>query len=253
MPLVAVVDGRRALASTDGARRAACVDCGREMIAKTGEVVTHHWAHRHAADAGCGAGETDWHLSWKARCTELARVEVTRGQRRADVLTPYGWAVEFQHSPLTPTEVGRRETDWGRNMIWVFDLRDAADGVRLEYWRPDGRHHHTLRWAWSKAFVIAAKVPTFVHATDDTLFMVGRWFDKKPSKPIQGYGWKLTADEFAEHVINGIRPPRTPGMGQPLDPRVWSHRRVELNCPACGQPLAQPSRCSAAWAHGVAA
>lgn len=260
MPLVAIAEGARVLATPDGPRRGSCVDCAAEMIAKTGEIVTHHWAHRHTADVGCGAGETDWHLTWKSRCTDLDRIEVSRGQRRADLLTPYGWAVEFQHSPLSVAEVGSRERDWGRRMVWVFDARAAADESRLTSWRPDGRHHHTIEWAWSKAYVIAAAVPTFIQTGDDDLFLVGRWFDKKPDRPIRGYGWHLGIEAFTECVINGRRPPRQPRMSQPLDPYAWVNRTIVADCPTCGEPVAGrpleqgPRRCSAPWVHkGMAA
>lgn len=126
MPLIALIDGQRATATPDGPRRGVCPGCNAEMVAKTGEIVTHHWAHRYDDDTPrCEhEPETAWHLAWKARRTDSSDVEVAQGNRRADVLTPYGWAVEFQHSPLSVAEVKARERDWGRRMIWVFVLLD---------------------------------------------------------------------------------------------------------------------------------
>ena len=130
MSLYALVDGQRARATPDGNRRAACADCGTSMIAKTGTTVIHHWAHE-AEQPGCEAScESPWHLGWKDLAADGTQ-EIAVGNRRADVLAPGGFAVEFQKSPMTPEEVRARETDWKRRLVWVFDAQDAYAEGRL--------------------------------------------------------------------------------------------------------------------------
>lgn len=256
MSLVALVDGKRILADRDGPRRGQCPGCNREMVAKTGDVITWHWAHTHDESDPCQVEpETEWHLGWKSRCTDTARIEVARGSRRADVLTPYGWAVEFQHSPLSVGEVHSREADWRRNLIWVMDGREATEAERLRRWRPESRHFWTMRWAWAPVWVRDARCRTFVDIGGDQLIMVGRWYEKDPDRPVMGYGWDLTADQFTDYVINGKRPPRLPGMNAPLDAQAWAATVVIRDCPACALPLAGAPgpRCSAARFHQGAA
>lgn len=254
MPLVALIDGARARAVRGGPRRGSCPGCGREMLAHTGDVIAWHWAHRHDDEAAACATEpeTEWHLTWKSRCGDDERVEVPRGARRADVLTPYGWAVEFQHSPMDVREATRRERDWHRRLLWVVDAREAYDGERLTMWRPRGREHLTLRWAWSPAWVREASCRMFLDI-GERLVMIGRWFDKNPDRPVMGYGWPLEIDQFARCVLDGRRPPRDPALGRALAPESWVERQSRTDCPTCGKPLAEAARCSAAFAHrGVA-
>jgi hypothetical protein len=248
-PLIAVYGGQRVTVTDGGPDLAQCPGCRSDMRAKRGSIVTHHWAHLPDPSRVCATEpETAWHLGWKNRAAELERIEVAVGRRRADVLTRYGWAVEFQHSPLTPREVAAREKDWGSRLIWVWDALEATESERLTAYHPEGRPFETVRWAWSKAHVTTAKAPSFIHIAADSLLFMGQWYQKRPHRPVIGYGWRLTADEFTEHVINGAVKPRPPGFQQPLDPSLWS---VPLNltaCPVCARPYDEPSRCSAtAW------
>lgn len=236
MSLTAIHGGHTILATPDGPREAKCRDCGDAMRPRCGEVITWHWAHLADPDRVCvpgGERETEWHREWKATCADPDRIEVAQDNRRADVMTPYGWAVEFQHSSLDVGEVRSRERDWRRRMVWVFDCLDVFDAARLEVKRfededaPLGRRSWNLYWRWAKDHVLAAsRVPVFLHIRPDELIYLGRWRDKQ--KPLYGYGWKISRDEFVDMVVNGVHPPRYPKRGEPLDPTVlWS------------QPLAQ--------------
>lgn len=253
MPLIANVDGVRTTALRDGSRRGQCLDCGHEMLAKTGEVITWHWAHRQAEDApACSAEpETEWHLTWKARCDDPARIEVAIGSRRADVLTQYRWAVEFQHSSLEVGEIRARERDWRQRLIWVIDGTTAHAEARLRTWRPSGREHWTVEWAWSPAWVREVRCRTFLDLGEGQLMLLGRWFEKDPDRPVMGYGWRVTADEVARCVLNGRRPPTQPRKGQPVDPESWFQPLHLVDCPDCGGSLhgGPKRRCAAANFH----
>ena len=113
--------------------RAKCVYCGSEMIAKCGRVKIWHWAHK--SRASCDPwweSETEWHRSWKnrfpAEWQEVVHTDQASGERHiADVKTPFGLVIEFQHSPIEQMEMDSREAFYG-NMIWVVDGdRGSAD------------------------------------------------------------------------------------------------------------------------------
>lgn len=121
------------LALVDGARTppspglsGVCPACGRDMVAKCGDVRIHHWAHlgRRVCD-GWWEPETEWHRTWKNHF-DLSWQEVighddASGEKHiADVRTAEGLVIEFQHSYLRAEERRAREAYYG-NMVWVVD------------------------------------------------------------------------------------------------------------------------------------
>jgi hypothetical protein len=248
-PFVAVHEGRRVVVTEDGPTEASCPGCEGPMRAKRGDLVVWHWAHKPDPNRECyHEGETAWHLGWKARADDPARVEVSVGRRRADVLTPYGWAVEFQHSPLTPHDVTSRESDWGRRMVWLWDGLEAHESGRLQVYKREAKQtYFTFAWSRHKSHVVTAAVPTFLHVREESLLFVGRWYEKRDGQPIRGYGWRLSADDFAANVINGTQPPNPPRYGEDIAPAQWSRPPSEPApvgeyiqelggfCPGCGR------------------
>ena len=105
-----------------------CCLCGDAMIAKCGQYVRWHWAHK--ARITCDPwqeSETDWHRYWKdafpVDCQEVVRADDrTHEKHIADVKIPGGFVVEVQHSPIDENEAQSRE-DFYRNMIWIVDAR----------------------------------------------------------------------------------------------------------------------------------
>ena len=108
-----------------------CRRCNGEVIAKCGTHRVAHWAHRGMRDCDTWAEkETDWHRVWKnnfpAECQEFIQHDGQSGEKHiADVRTPHGLVIEFQHSHLDPLERAARERFYG-NMVWV------VDGTRLQ-------------------------------------------------------------------------------------------------------------------------
>lgn len=273
MSLIATRDGVRLFATIDGPRRASCLQCGDDMIAKTGEVVTHHWAHAHQTDCP-GSHETAWHMEWKATCPDADRIEVTVGNRRADVLTRYGWSIEFQHSSQSNKDVRAREADWGQRIIWCFDETasasretryDTATGQtrnQLEWWHPPDRPFETIRWSHAKAYIFQTAAPTFLHIDADRLLYVGLLHEAEGPK--FGYGWLISREDFVAHVVNGQRPPVPPLFGAALEPAAWSvpfgdqeppyrvvdgHRLNDWPACACGRAIYYHPRTRTACQH----
>jgi competence protein CoiA len=120
--LLAMVDGVRCEASPGLV--GVCQACNSPMLPKCGPLRAKHWAHR--AERRCDPWweETDWHIAWKNRFPVAWREIVRRaenGERHiADVRTPDGRVIEFQHSPLRKEERDARESFY-KSMVWVLD------------------------------------------------------------------------------------------------------------------------------------
>jgi hypothetical protein len=120
-----------------------CPSCASEVIAKCGEIVCHHWAHKVKDCDPWSEPESEWHRSWKALFPPEMQ-EVVIGPHRADVLTAKG-VIEFQRSPISSAEIKKREAFYGK-MVWVVDASkfsfDAETIWRwsrwktLEAWKP---------------------------------------------------------------------------------------------------------------------
>jgi hypothetical protein len=124
----ALIEGRRREAETGLV--GTCPICGSLTIAKCGERRIWHWAHR--GERRCDQWwepETSWHREWKNRFpTEWQEVvhRADNGERHiADVKTPHGRIIEFQHSYLKPDERRTREAFY-KSIIWV------VNGLRLK-------------------------------------------------------------------------------------------------------------------------
>jgi hypothetical protein len=115
-----------------------CPHCGEEVISKCGKVKVWHWAHksREVCDPWW-ENETEWHRAWKdnfpKEWQEISALDPETGETHiADVKTPHGMVVEFQHSVMPIEEMAARERFYG-NMIWIVDgLRGELD---LSYFR----------------------------------------------------------------------------------------------------------------------
>lgn len=96
------------------------------MTAKCGQQRVHHRAHRTAICDEWWEPETQWHRDWKNEFPEdwqETRITAPDGDFHiADVRTPGGTVLEFQHSPLSAVDRQSRETFYGR-MAWIVDGR----------------------------------------------------------------------------------------------------------------------------------
>ena len=128
---LALVNGQRSEPSPQV--RASCAYCGREMISKCGRVKIWHWAHKRKESCDpWWESETEWHRNWKNQFPvdwqEIVHTDQTTGEKHvADVKTPFGLVIEFQHSPIELRELESREAFY-ENLIWVVDGdRGSAD------------------------------------------------------------------------------------------------------------------------------
>lgn len=107
-----------------------CPGCLQPVTAKCGTQKIWHWAH--LTKKTCDSWrerETEWHRNWKNKFPqewqEYLQYDQSGEKHIADVRTPHGLVIEFQHSHLDPQERATREKFYG-NMVWV------VDGTRLK-------------------------------------------------------------------------------------------------------------------------
>jgi competence CoiA-like predicted nuclease len=102
-----------------------CPD-GHPLIAKRGEVRSHHFSHKSGCDCRFSNGMTDWHINFQNRApveNQEIRLKVDKKLHIADVLVGK-YVIEYQHSPISREDVKDREefyTSLGYTLVWVFD------------------------------------------------------------------------------------------------------------------------------------
>ena len=125
------------------------------MVAKCGPRVLHHWAHDRRRDCDpWWETETEWHRAWKAlfppECREFHHLASDGEIHRADVRTPTGIVVEFQHSAMSDSERQAREAFYG-NLAWVIDGRPFADRFDIYHMLPAPGSTVAADLVWAKA------------------------------------------------------------------------------------------------------
>ena len=206
----ATFDGKRARPTPK--LRGLCPSCAAEVVAKCGRHVVWHWAH--LSRVTCDAwweNETEWHRNWKDRFPEewqeVICVDNTSGEKHiADIQAPSGLTVEFQHSPISSTEVASRESFYG-NLLWVVDgCRNELDPnfFRLSLSKPvaEGTNEFPLRW-WgpSKLFAnwaTATKLVYFDFGHEDILWRLLHFDRATKAGAVKPYGRKALVTLWAE-------------------------------------------------------
>lgn len=149
----ALVTGQRRAPFAGG--RGVCPQCGSATLAKCGPRVLHHWAHWRSQNCDpWWENETPWHREWKSRfpedCREVSRIAPDGEIHRADVLTPTGIVIEFQHSTMTDAERRSREVFYD-NLVWVIDGRSFRERFDIYHLLPDPTSPIAKDLIWSKA------------------------------------------------------------------------------------------------------
>ena len=104
-----------------------CPICKEKLIPRCGMEKSPHWAHRKSSLCeSWSSTETEWHLNWKNQFPEdwqevLCHNDTIPGIHIADVKTPEGTVLEFQHSPISDEDKISREVFY-QNMLWIVDL-----------------------------------------------------------------------------------------------------------------------------------
>ena len=102
-----------------------CQLCEAEVVAKCGDIKVHHWAHKSKIECDkWWESETPWHRNWKncfpVEWQEIVHKDANGEKHIADIKTPHGLVVEFQHSHISKEERDSRESFY-EHMIWIVD------------------------------------------------------------------------------------------------------------------------------------
>jgi len=132
---------------------ALCPVCDAVVIAKCGDKNIHHWAHK--SNKECPhwwENETKWHRDWKnhfpLEWQEIVHTSKTGEKHIADIKTPNGLVVEFQHSSIEKKEVSTRNAFY-ENIIWIVDgKRRKYDERNLSQHAYDGKSNSRLINEW---------------------------------------------------------------------------------------------------------
>lgn len=128
-----------------------CPGCGKEVVAKCGNIKVHHWAHIHIKDCDSWSElETEWHRQWKNHFPlsfqEVSFTDEVSGEiHRADVHTPNGITLEFQNSPLSITELESREAFYDK-LVWVVNGIKFKDRIEATCNIPDPQSELLSDW-----------------------------------------------------------------------------------------------------------
>ncbi|MBN9658613.1 MAG: hypothetical protein J0H49_10580 [Acidobacteria bacterium] len=202
-----------------------CPLCGREVVAKCGQVMAWHWAHVSGNSCDSWGGvETDWHRKWKLRFP-LEWVEVPMSPHRADVAVPHGPVLEFQKSRLSVAGIHERERFY-RNLVWVIDgrhIEENFDFVSIPGDRRSGLPAE-FRWLTPSASWTYARMPVAVDFGRPSelfgMFVLRHWnpIEKWTRRQVEsvfgerriwrstdltvvtGQGWWWRADDFVHHM-----------------------------------------------------
>ena len=115
-----------------------CPICGEKLIARTGEINAHHFAHKSNSEClirdGWHYDMSEWHYNWQNQFPkENQEIVFTNNGKthRADVFIN-NTVIEFQHSQIKEEEFYDRNIfykDLGYKVIWIFD----AEEKEIEY------------------------------------------------------------------------------------------------------------------------
>jgi competence CoiA-like predicted nuclease len=122
----AIVDGKKTEAHKG--LHGLCPVCKNPVIAKCGEIKAHHWAHESTQNCDpWWENKGEWHRKWQDEFDndwQEIIVEENGEKHIADIKTPDGLVIEFQHSPISKEEQQKREKFY-KNMIWVVDCSNS--------------------------------------------------------------------------------------------------------------------------------
>lgn len=146
-----------------------------------------------------------WHLWWQSQCADPVRIEVTDVNtsgdvRRADVLTPFGWCIEVQHSAIAAKTIRARENHWNGKVLWLVD---AASSDRQVDFSID-EHRARLDGVW------VHHLSTVIAVDDGEGVWLFPWSVLRFAGEVQSkssYMRRLSHEQFIDTWINGHAAP----------------------------------------------
>lgn len=175
-----------------------CIGCGGEVRAHCGEIYAWHWHHVNGLDCDSwGHPMTKWHFDWQRKFAINEMWRTKEGEsHRADVVTNFGFILEFQNSSISPEQIRDRENFWG-NMAWVFNAEEFKGNFDF-YLNPK-----EIKFVWNNPRKIhrAAQKPIYY----DFGNMLMRIISSTASNPSRGICYFIPHEQFVR-AMNKYRP-----------------------------------------------
>ncbi|WP_051645092.1 competence protein CoiA family protein [Labrenzia sp. DG1229] len=211
-----------------------CPGCGAELIARCGTKKVWHWAHK--GQRHCDhwwENETQWHRDWKnnfpAEWQEIAARDEHGELHIADIKTPKGLVVEFQHSYIKPEEA-RTRTKFHQPMFWIVDgMRRKTDYKQFMNAQSDGVKHPTKDGLVQQLWVYDSRLlKEWIHVGVIVAFDFGEetvWVLRR-IKNDWVYGFEYPKPKLVEHISESTAIPDVL-FGKPKPParRAVRYRR----------------------------
>jgi len=206
-----------------------CPDCGDSLIAKCGDIVMWHWAHKSGGDCEVWSEpEGQWHLWWKSLWPkEYVEVPIVKnGKRhRADIKTDRGLVIELQHSSISTDEIRERERFYD-NMVWIFDQIDASTLGSISFTERNSKNMGTyfyINWKHPRKTMKYLTKKTYLDICDglmpysSNMFLLNKFED-------------MDRIVFDREFLSGSNPPEVPfGWGYAYCRKmflIWNGNRV---------------------------
>jgi len=186
-------EGEKRIKATSHAK-AKCPICEEEVIAKCGNIMIHHWAHKSKQECDTWAGETEWHLNWKNHFPEETQeVVLTLGslKHRADVYLRNQGTIEFQSSPLSELDIHNREVFYD-NLTWVLNGQTIGKGICL---RKNEGNYVTFRWKHPPKSWWKSRATIYVDLGNNKMLEIRKLYD---NIPCGGWGYLIEKKDFLE-------------------------------------------------------
>jgi hypothetical protein len=209
-----------------------CPGCGSELIARCGTKKVWHWAHK--GQRHCDhwwENETQWHRDWKnhfpSDWQEIAARDEHGELHIADVKTPKGLVVEFQHSYIKPEEAQTR-TKFHQPMFWIVDgMRRKTDRKQFQTALADGVKHPTKDGLVHQIWIYDSRLlKEWVHVGVIVAFDFGEdtvWVLRR-IKDDWVYGFEYAKPKLVGHISDSTAIPDVL-FGEPTPRKIRYRRR----------------------------
>lgn len=168
---------RTSVSDWDGVQVALCPDCGSELIARRGDIVIWHWAHKSSLERlPCEHEESLWHLACKEAWLKApdweveVPIEASGNHYRLDAFCrTRNHAREFVHS-LSESYIDKHHALERNNIttLWIWDGH-AFHSSKLRTTRKQNGLVHLLR---TRALLLHDAIGGYVHFGD---YLFHRW------------------------------------------------------------------------------
>ena len=190
-----------------------CPVCGEQLVAKCGKIRIHHWAHSAKSECKYKENKGEWHVNWQNKFPEdwqevLMINQENNEKNLADIRTPSGFVLEFQHSHIKIDELQARE-DFYKDMAWVVDGLTSKRMTSYFAEKCDQKdiltHFSIDNWEYENYFKIwcHAETPVFYDFYDEKNPKENKeFYDEK--NPKENKEWQKYLYVCVSHKYNGL-------------------------------------------------